>query len=69
MYSVDRIENGTAVIIDDNSVRREIPVSSINGSVKEGDMLIFKDGEYFPDKQAAEKKRREIKKLQDSLWE
>lgn len=68
MLIIDRIEDGIAVIEDENS-RIEVPVSMLDDSVKEGDAVISENGVYVPDKSATEKRRREIQKLQDDLWE
>lgn len=68
MLIIDRIEDGIAVIEDEDS-RIEVPVSMLDSSVKEGDAVNLEDGVYVPDKSATEKRRREIQKLQDDLWE
>ena len=68
MLIIDRIEDGIAVIEDEDS-RFEVPVSMLDGNVKEGDAVISENGVYVPDKSATEKRRREIQKLQDDIWE
>ena len=68
MLIIDRIEDGIAVIEDDDS-RFEVPVSMLGSDVKEGDAVILENGVYVPDNSAAEKRRREILKMQDDLWE
>lgn len=68
MFIIDRIEDGIAVI-EDGDTRFEVPVSMLNESVKEGDTVILENGVYVSDISATEKRRREILKMQDDLWE
>ena len=68
MFIIDRIEDGIAVIEEGDS-RFEVPVSMLDGSVREGDIVTLENGVYVPYISAAEKRRREIQKLQDDLWE
>ena len=68
MLIIDRIEDGIAVIEDEDS-RFEVPVSMLDKDVREGDVVILENGVYVPDISATEKRRRYIQKLQDNLWE
>ena len=68
MLIIDRIEDGIAAIEDDNS-RFEVPASMLDRDVREGDTVILENGVYVPDKSATEKRRREILKMQDDLWD
>lgn len=68
MLTVDRIENGFAVIETDNG-RIEVSRSSLSDGVKEGDVVLFENGVYRKDAEATEKRKQEIIKLQDSLWD
>ena len=68
MLLVDRIVENTAVI-EDGDNRFEVPRSELAPDVKEGDAVLFENGVYRKDPSATEKRRQEIQKLQDSLWE
>lgn len=68
MLIVDRIEDGFAVIETDNG-RIEVSRSSLADGVKEGDVVLFENGVYRKDVEATEKRKQEIIRLQNSLWE
>lgn len=68
MLIVDRISEGTAVIEDGES-RFEVPAESLANDVKEGDAVFLENGVYRKDAEATEKRKQEIIKLQNSLWE
>lgn len=68
MLLVDRIENGIAVI-EDGGTRFEVSRSELAPGVREGDAVLLENGVYRKDTDATEKRRQEILKLQDSLWE
>lgn len=68
MLIFERFEGNTAILEKDG---QSIKVSSdcLSGDVREGDVLTEINGRYCPDKCLTEKRREQIKKLQDSLWE
>ncbi len=68
MLIIDRIENGIAVI-ETESGHIDVPREMLASDAREGDIVVLRDGMYVPDKAAAEKRRREITELQDSLWD
>lgn len=68
MLIVDRIEENTAVIEDGES-RFEVPAEALANDVKEGDAVFLENGVYRKDAEATEKRKQEIIKLQDNLWE
>ncbi|MDE7304203.1 MAG: DUF3006 domain-containing protein [Oscillospiraceae bacterium] len=68
MLIIDRIDGNTAVI-EDGDNRFEVSRSELAPDVKEGDAVLFENGVYRKDTDATEKRRQEILKLQDSLWE
>lgn len=68
MLIVDRISEGTAVIEDGES-RFEVPAEALANDVKEGDAVFLENGAYRKDAEATEKRKQEIIKLQNSLWE
>jgi len=65
---VDRITGGIAVI-EDGDRHFEVSVSEIKGYVREGDVLTVDGGVIAVDKDATKRRRREILKLQNSLWD
>lgn len=68
MMIVDRIE-GKTVVIEDGDKQFNAEISLFDGDIREGDVIIERNGRYFSDSNATEKRREEIIKLQDSLWE
>lgn len=68
MLSVDRIESGYAVCYEDK-IKIDIPLTDISGNVREGDILIKSGGSYSIDRKAAENRKKEIIRKQNSLWE
>lgn len=67
--SIDRIENGVAVCVDDSDEVKNIPVNEIGFTVREG-MILYSDGENWLRDEAEERKRRKYaKKLADSLFD
>ncbi|MGN0690949.1 MAG: DUF3006 domain-containing protein [Oscillospiraceae bacterium] len=68
MLCVDRIEDGYAVCYEDR-IKTDIPLSDIMGNVREGDILVKSGGRYRIDKEAAEERKKEIIRKQNSLWE
>lgn len=68
MLIIDRIDGNTAVI-EDGDTRFEVSRLELAPDVKEGDAVLLENGVYRKDTDATEKRRQEILKLQDSLWE
>ena len=67
MIILERFEDDTAVLEIDGEIKK-ISRSKISSDVSEGDVLIEKDGIFTADKENTEKRRKEILKLQNSLW-
>lgn len=67
MIILERFEDDTAVLEVDGEIKK-ISRSKISSDVSEGDVLIEKKGIYIADKENTEKRRKEILKLQNSLW-
>lgn len=68
MMIIDRIE-GKMVVIEDGDRYFNADISLFDGALHEGDVIAEKDGRYFADKNATKKRREDIIKLQNSLWE
>lgn len=59
MITVDRIEEGTAIVYSDGA-KSEIPLSELPAGVREGNVLKQQNGVWEIDKSAEEKRRKEI---------
>ena len=68
MMIIDRIE-GNTVVIEEGDRHFDADISLFDGDIREGDVIAEKDGRYFSDSNATQKRREDIIKLQDSLWE
>lgn len=66
--SIDRIENGIAVCEDDNRNRVEIPLEKIEGTPKEGDLLVPENGGYVVDVEETAHRRETVLRLQRKLF-
>lgn len=67
MLIVDNISDGIAVIEDDN-IHFDVPKGALADDVKEGDVVVYKNGTYIKDICATAERRSEIIKLQNKLW-
>lgn len=67
-YSVDRIEENIATLIDDDENKVEIDVSQLLKEVKEGDILKFENGKYVLDKDETMKRKERILSLQNRIF-
>lgn len=68
MLTVDRISEGIAVI-EDGERRFEVPAEKLSRDVKEGDVVELIDGIYVKNKNETDRRRNEILKLQNELWD
>jgi len=69
MLSIDRFEGEYAVCFNNAGKLINIHISEIPQGAKEGTILKKENDLYVIDDNETIKKRNEIKKLQDSLWE
>ena len=67
IYSVDRLEGAFAVCEDSEGAYVRIGISELPDGVRSGDVLVSRDGKFYVDKIAADKRRAEISALQDKL--
>ena len=67
-WSVDRIEEGMAICIDDNNEILNISCSELPDGVAEGCVLIFENGAFIIDHAETEAKRAEVCGLLDDLF-
>lgn len=68
MLIVDRFE-GNKAVIEDGEKHIIIEKTDLPQEVKEGDVIILSEGRYTINKELTQKRRQEINRLQDSLWE
>lgn len=68
MLIIDHIEDGIAVIEDENT-RFKISAEMLGENVREGDVVVSENGFYIKDENASAARRDEIIKLQNDLWE
>lgn len=67
-YFIDRFEGKYAVCEDTNANKIEILKKDIPDEVKEGDIIINKDGIYYIDNDATEQRREKIIEKQKRIF-
>ncbi len=68
MLIVSNISDGIAVI-EDGDIAFDIPAGALPENVREGDVILWKNGEYLIDEAATSERRKKIIGMQNSLWE
>lgn len=68
MLITDRITEEIAVI-EDGDRRFEVPRKTLANDVKEGDVVVLRDGLYIKDEASTNERRKKIIELQNNLWE
>ena len=66
---VDRIEGDLAVCEKSDKTMVDIELTQLPEDVKEGDILIEKDGNYELDLTETEQRRKRVQALMDDLFE
>ena len=66
--SVDRIEDGIAVLIGSDGVPRSLPLSALPPGSREGDLLREEHGSLSIDAEATGKRKRELKERLEKLF-
>lgn len=69
IYIVDRIEGKYAVCEAENKKMVDIELTNIFGIVKEGKVILKREDGYYVDEEATIKRKDEIKKLMEGMWE
>jgi len=64
----DRVEGSMAVCTNDAGQKRDISVDSLPFGLKEGDVLIEKNGCFLRDEVETARRRREINDLVKGMW-
>ncbi len=68
-FSIDRFENGFAICENQqNGEILNIPINKLPENVKEGSIIIFRDGKYILDIESTKNKQKEIKNLVNNLF-
>ena len=68
-FIIDRFEGDYAILEDENKNMLDILKSSLPDKVKEGDVLILKSNSYTIDQDETNKRKDQIQKLMNELWE
>ena len=70
LLSVDRMEGNYVICEDDEKKLFAIDVSELPKHVKEGDVIRIKDsGDISMDEEETARRRKNVKRKQDSIWE
>ena len=59
-YVVDKISDGIVLCIDDNNRKKYFQLDECPPELKEGDVIILKDGRCCIDKEATERRQKRI---------
>jgi hypothetical protein len=68
MLIVSNISEGIAVI-EDGEISFDIPAGALPEGAKEGDVILWENGEYLVDEKATAERRNKIIEMQNNLWE
>ncbi|MBR4096739.1 MAG: DUF3006 domain-containing protein [Oscillospiraceae bacterium] len=68
MLIVSNISEGIAVI-EDGEISFDIPAGALPDNAKEGDVILWENGEYPIDEKATAERRSKIIEMQNNLWE
>lgn len=68
MIIIDRFEGSFAVCFEGDR-QLDIPVTDIEGSPAEGDVIVNRNGVYRTDNGASEERRKIIREKENGLWE
>ncbi len=68
MLIVSNISEGIAVI-EDGEISFDIPAGALPESVREGDVILWENGEYIIDEKSIAERRDKIIEMQNNLWE
>lgn len=66
-YSIDRFEDGFAVLQDDNGESINVERTALPADSRQGDIVVSKDGKWVKDFEETAKRRNEVLKLQQKL--
>ena len=67
LYSIDRVEEIVAVLVDEDGNTRPVPVAALPSTCRPGMIVRETDGVFTVDEQATAQRRQEVVKLQQSI--
>ncbi|MCL1951869.1 MAG: DUF3006 domain-containing protein [Oscillospiraceae bacterium] len=67
-YIIDRIEGGLAVCEREDSALENIPLCQLPEGVREGSVLVLRDGAWVLDLQAEQERRARLFERQEGLF-
>ncbi|MBC5580265.1 DUF3006 domain-containing protein [Anaerofilum sp. BX8] len=67
LWNIDRIEEGTAVLLCEDGRRSALPTERLPAGAAEGDWGRLVDGVFLPDAAETEKRRQKIRGLLEDL--
>ncbi|OZM56326.1 hypothetical protein CIB95_13000 [Lottiidibacillus patelloidae] len=65
---IDRFE-GNIVIIEIEGKTKDYSRNNVDSSVKQNDVVVYRDGRWIPDGEETKKRSEKIKKLMTDVWE
>ena len=68
MLIISNISEEIAVI-EDGGISFDIPAGALPDNAKEGDVILWENGEYLVDEKATAERRNKIIEMQNNLWE
>jgi len=68
MLIISNISEGIAVI-EDGEISFDIPTGALPDNAKEGDVILWENGEYLIDEKTTAERRKNIIEMQNNLWE
>lgn len=68
-WIVDRIEGELVVLERPDRTHEHLPITAFSTPVKEGDVVVFRQGSYAADPERTRERRERILKLQKKLFQ
>lgn len=68
-YTLDRIEGNYVILEDKNGDILEVSIDKIEGSFKEGDILVKNKENFIVDKHFTKERKDKIENMMKNIWE
>ena len=68
-YIVDRFEEDYAILETESSTLINVNKNDIIGEVKEGDILVKKNNNYYIDKEKTDARKMKVNDIMKGLWQ
>lgn len=68
-YTVDRVEEGLALVESPEKTMLNIPLEKLPAGVKAGDVLCLQDGVFLPAPEEQKVREARIQRKMDALWQ